>query len=84
MAKFKAYITKYALTRGILEVMVEPCDTIPNAVWDNDGCRYYDDEWYATREYAVARVLEIIATTKNTTKKNLAKLEELERSLGDK
>lgn len=83
MAKFKAYITKYALTRGILEVVVEPCDTIPNAVWDNDGCYYYGAEWYGTREDAVARVRDVIATTRNTTKKNLARLEELERSLED-
>ena len=84
MAKFKAYITKYALTRGIFELEVEEnFDVSPTMVIAAGGHNYFDNEWHRTRAEAVARVRDIIATTRNTTKKNLAKLEELERSLED-
>jgi len=77
----KAYVTKYALTMGILELEVEDADD--GMIKDTRGQfpSYYHGEgkeWHRTREAAVKRA-EVMRTKKIASiKKQLAKIENLE------
>lgn len=57
--RFTAYITKYALTAGIEEILVEDCFHIsPQMVTRADKPwfgSYFKDEWHRTRNAAVER-----------------------------
>ena len=75
--KFKAFITKYAMTQGILEREVEVCAEVSTQMVKGTGvfeCYHGEGrDWHRTREGAVARAEEMrrkkIASLKNTIKK---------------
>lgn len=79
--RFTAYITKYALTKGIAEKQVEDCFDISTDMVTvvGDGWQeYYHGEgkdWHRTREGAVARA-ETMRTAKiESIGKQIARLE---------
>jgi len=49
----KAYVTKYALTRGIQEVEVTHETNYPEMIWINAFEIYHKPFWHETREEAV-------------------------------
>jgi hypothetical protein len=77
----KVYITKYALTRGIIdEKEVEICKNIPNMV----ECReaffhdyFHKPDWHETKEEAIKRA-ELMKNKKiESLKKQIQKLEKI-------
>lgn len=74
----KVYITKYALTKGILEAEAEFCTGTGMINVGRHG--YYHGEgkeWHRTREVAVKRA-EIMRTNKiESLQKSIAKLEKM-------
>lgn len=79
--RFTAFITKYALTRGIMEATVEDCfDISPDMVGevDNRSIYYHGKDWHRTRQAALARVLEMIATKRKSLANSHRKLDALE------
>ena len=80
----KIYITKYALTKGILEKDAERHETrTSTAVVGYEG-NYYEyfhgQDWHLTRELAVLRANEMAAAKIKSLKKSLKKLEKLKFS----
>jgi hypothetical protein len=61
--RFMAWITKYALTDGILKMQVEDCfDTSPGMVEKVNGMNsqyFHGKDWHRTPEEAVARAEEM-------------------------
>jgi hypothetical protein len=54
--RFKAFITKYALTKGIQEVEVEDRFSIDEGmVKSGDYTYYYAGDWHRTREEAAVK-----------------------------
>ncbi len=75
----RAWVTKYALTAGILEVDAERCTDrmiSVDAPGNYTSC-YHGDDWHDTREAAVARAEEMRKKKIASLKKQLAKLEAL-------
>jgi len=78
--RFKAFITKYALTDGIQEVEVEDCfDTSPTMVrpLGNKFTYYHAKDWYLTRDGAVQRAEKMRVDKALSLKKQLKRLEEM-------
>ncbi len=77
----KAFITACALTRGIEELDVQPCELDPETVqhyFPSYGYRYYHKgEWHTDIEAARARVREIIVAKERSTRRLLEKLEKM-------
>jgi hypothetical protein len=59
--QFTAWITKFALTMGILEKQVELCNPTMIKVPEGDGAYYHGIDWHRTREAAIARAKEMQA-----------------------
>lgn len=79
--KFTAYITKYALTEGILVVEVqESVRAAPGTVLDTRPYRdaYSGDEWHRTREAAIAQAEKMRAKRLASLEKQIAKLKALD------
>lgn len=80
---FRAFITKYALTQGILEKEVEDCFHVsPDMVSavDNEWREHYHGEgkdWHRTKEGAVKRAETMRAAKIASLKKQIARLENL-------
>lgn len=87
----KVWITKYALTKGVhTAVNVEQClSTVPDgSMIAVPQARYSDayfhkPDWHTTPEDAQAQVQKMIASERKSLAKKLAKLEALEKALGD-
>ncbi len=63
------YITKYALTAGIMKVFGEECD-IPGMINCGPGVYFRSSEWHTTIEAAEARVAAMVqAKLKSLRKK---------------
>lgn len=78
--RFKAFITKYALTDGIKEVEVEVCDEYPGMVKGSGLFALYHGEgkeWHRTRESAVKKAEEMRVNRIASLKKQITKLEKL-------
>ena len=77
----KAYITKYALTEGILQMEVEQDERFPNMVcYRENYTRYIHGEghnWHRTIESARDRAEVMRAKKIASIKKQIAKLESL-------
>ena len=60
----KVYITKYALSDGILEKDAEECDRFPGMIRTDDGAHFHgeDKDWTRTKEAAAARAAPPLAT----------------------
>ena len=74
----KVWITKYALTDGIIEVDAELCglDMI-SASWDNGTrCNNFEgQEWWNTKKYAIKHAEEMRQKKIASLKKQIEKLE---------
>lgn len=78
--RFTAYVTKYALTEGILKMLVEDCfDTSPDMVRKVNG-KYLttfhgeNREWHRTLEGAVKRAKEMQAAKLKSIDKQRARI----------
>ena len=81
--QFKAWITKYALTKGIYEMEVEDCfDISPRTVTSvekyPDGEMYLNGEWHRTREEAIHAANGMRARKLVSLHKQFQKLEAME------
>jgi len=80
MTKFKGYITKYTLTRGIIEAELEVC---VNPAWVQCSAlnwKYYHGEgkdWHRTYESAQIRAEEMRLNKIASLEKSLAKMRAL-------
>ena len=76
----KVWITKYALTNGIIEAEAEPCGfDIISASWDN-GTRctnLYWEECYLSKKFAIKKAEEMRQEKIASLKKQIKKLEEM-------
>lgn len=76
--RFRAWITKYALTTGIKETIVEDCfDTSPSMVGDTDGqykAYYHGKDWHRTLGAALTRAREMRDAKIKSLQKQIAKL----------
>jgi hypothetical protein len=80
----KAYITKYALTLGIMEVEAEQSPVAPNMVswkipseWYENHAHGEGKDWHRTKESAVARAEKMRLAKISSLKKAIKKLESL-------
>lgn len=76
----KIWITKYALTQGIIEAEGEQCGfEWISAIWDN-GYRcggFKQGEWFNTKERAIKKAEEMRQEKIESLKKQIKKLEEM-------
>lgn len=76
-----AYVTKYALTTGILEVEGVVCHSTSSAMfqWKTDGFSNtaHGKDWHRTREQALARAEEMRQKKIASLKKKIEQLEKL-------
>ena len=75
--KLTVYITKYALTEGILEKEAKPCG---NASMVQVGPSYFHGEgkdWHRTRESAVKKAEAMRLKKIESLKRSIAKLEKM-------
>lgn len=76
----QVFVTKYALTMGVLERRAEIVDgkyARAGGLWCGPS------EWHETKEAAVQRVGEMIAAKRKSMAKIEAKLAKIERSIAD-
>lgn len=75
--QIKAWVTKYALTEGILVVDAEVThyDTGTMLRWAGWNNRAHGNDWHRTPEAALARAEEMRKTKIASLKKSIAKLE---------
>ena len=74
---FTAYITKYALTKGIQEMIVQDCfDTSPTMVksMGNYPSHFHKNQWHRTSAVAVAQAEKMRAAKIASLCKAIAKL----------
>ena len=82
----KVWITKYALTRGILECKAEYNEDYPGMILikGNGPCTanayYHGCDWHLTEIGAKSRASEMIDSKIECLKKQIAKLEGMKRS----
>ena len=76
---FKAYITKYALTKGIFEVEVEGRFDISTSMVKERGKGfspiYHNTDWHRTKESAVEKAASMKEAKIKSLKKQLASVE---------
>ena len=72
----KVYITKYALTRGILETDGATVEGIPSMAETNFGY-FHGDDWHETKEEAIKRAEEMRTKKIASLRKQIEKLEAL-------
>lgn len=82
---FIAWITKYALTKGVFSITAEDCDTSGKMICDTNsrtgGNAYYHDEgkdWHRTRESAVRRAKEMQKNKIASLKKSIERIRKLD------
>lgn len=76
----KVWITKYALTRGIIEDEGEPCGLEwVSASWDNGyRCNDFEQgEWFDTKERAIQKAEEMRQKKIASLKKQIEKLDRM-------
>ena len=75
----KVWITKYALTQGILEKEAEICSTVPdNTMIKTVGSKYpeyyHGSDWHYTNEEAVAKAEKMRRNKIESLRKQIKKL----------
>lgn len=79
--RFTAYISKYALTKGVQECEVEDCFSVsPTMVVDREGPYrgyYHGNDWHRTREAAITRAEEMRTAKVASLEKQLARIRKL-------
>ncbi len=74
----EAFVTKYALTKGIKKIECRPVD--PRVIAETIRgytVYYYGNEWHKSLQAACARVREMIASKEASLNKQLVKLKKL-------
>lgn len=74
----KVWITKYALTDGIIEADAEPCGLdVISASWDNgERCNNFKgEEWWRSKKIAIEVAEEMRQKKIESLKKQIKKLE---------
>jgi len=82
---FKVYITKYALTSGIIEMYGVLCDAHPDMIecLNDDlskkpyGCYYHGKDWHRTKEEAITRAEEMREKKVNSLNKKISQITNL-------
>lgn len=78
--QFTAWITKYALTNGIMEKRVAWCADISETMVLVIGARYHEcyhrKDWHRTREAAVARAKQMQASKIDSLRKQMTRIAE--------
>lgn len=76
---FTGYITKYALTAGVREAILQEDDTpgMVRQVGAGYHVYYHGKDWHRTREDAIKRAEEMREAKIKSLRKSLAKLEAL-------
>jgi hypothetical protein len=76
--RFMAWVTKYALTDGILKMQVEDCfDTSPDMVKKINGPAntfFHGNDWHRSHEEAIARAKEMQAAKLKSIDKQRARI----------
>lgn len=79
--QFKAWITKYALTRGILEMTVEQSDDLPSCVHvlRRFSWSFYGEgrEWHRTRKSAEKRAKQMLCNKIMALSRQIDKLKKM-------
>ncbi len=84
MAKF--YVTKYALTQGIIEVEGEVCDGFPDMIEETEKTEHAyfkrtfhgkNTEWHETKESAIKKAEEMRDKKIASLRKQIEKLERM-------
>ena len=70
------YITKYALTAGIMKVFGEECD-IPGMINCGPGVYFRGSEWHTTIEAAEARVAAMVQAKLKSLSRRQSALNEM-------
>lgn len=70
------YITKYALTLGIVKIFGEECDT-PRMIKCGPGVYFHGNEWHTTIEAAEARVAAMVQAKLKSLRRQQSALHEL-------
>lgn len=86
---FKVYITKYALTSGIIERYGILCKESANMVecLNDDlsktqyGCYYHGKDWHRTKESAIAQAEEMREKKLKSLNKKISKIKNLKFEL---
>ena len=75
----KAWITKYALTEGIILVDARVCDDKEFIVYYCDGCQNYihSSDWHETQGEAIEHANKMRINKIASLEKKLAKLKEM-------
>lgn len=74
----KAWITKYALTKGILEKEVEDCgDGMVRESGNHFPTYYHRTDWHKDKESAIAKAEEMRKKKIASLKKQIEKLEKM-------
>lgn len=73
----KVWVTKYALTKGILCQEVEDCGEGMVKTTDSWAAYYHKNEWHKTREAAVVQAEDMRKRKLASLEKQIAKLEKL-------
>ena len=79
--RFTAFITKYALSRGIFQAEVDAqFDRYPHLVWSASSslAAYHGGDWHRTRETAIARAEKMRRGKIASLKKQIARLEKID------
>lgn len=78
--RFEAWITKYALTKGIVKMHVEDRTVATGRVTEVGNpysCVYFKSDWHRTREEAVAQAEKMRKAKLASLRKQIKKLEAL-------
>lgn len=77
----RVWITKYALTTGIIEAEAEECEHDMIRAHENSFCpSYYHKEgrdWHRTKESAIAKAEEMRQKKISSLKKQIKKMEDM-------
>jgi hypothetical protein len=73
----KAWITKYALSKGVFEAEVVECNYRAARRIDGPFAYYVEDDWHRTEEAAIARAEQMRTDRIASLRRQIARLEEL-------
>jgi hypothetical protein len=84
---FKAWISKYALSKGVFAIDAEDCfDTSPTMIGDmaESLTSYHGEAWHRTQEAALAKAEQMRKARIANLKKQIAKFEKMKFELSSK
>ena len=83
--KITAWVTKYALTKGVLKVYGYTSQDYPKMLTYRPGnCFAHRDQWQLTEESGIARAQEMRVNKIKSLEKQIAKLQKLQIKIIDR